>query len=307
MALTIVLRNVFGKKKTIFVFVLNEPISEIFSMPLIVVTRNPSPEIGHCELTCIERVPIDISRVMKQHTAYVEYIKKAVGAENVVALPALPNYPDCMFVEDVALVTQECAVLTRPGAASRQGEVDHIKETLVQIFGGSRVVQIEPPGTIDGGDVLIVGKNVFAGQSTRTNIDGFSQLAKFLEPLGYYCKQIQIPQGSTGCMHLKCAVTKLNEDTVLVNPSLLDTSAQQAFILRGLKVIETEGTDANVLSFITGEMRHVVVGKAFPKTLETVQAWAKGQNNVIVSSLEVDEVAKAEGALTCCSLLCYVP
>jgi len=273
---------------------------------LTVVMRHSATDMSSCELTCIGRTPIDSAKVAQQHAAYEALVKDGCSPfVEVVSLPTLEGHPDCMFVEDVAVVVNECAVLTRPGVASRQGEVQYMAATLKNLRGEDRVFTIEAPGTIDGGDTLVVGKYVFVGKSTRTNVEGFSQLRSFLQPFGYTCIQLTVQD----CMHLKCAATALNNTTVFLNTALLP---KEAFTECGLAVVESEpseGDGSNVLSFFDfgTQTRTIVVAQAYPKCKAIIESWAARitSEKIVVKSLQVDEVAKAEGALTCCSLLVY--
>jgi dimethylargininase len=284
---------------------------------LHVITRDVSPTIARCELTCIDREPIDARRVEAQHHAYVALFRQAedlyrgtrsdasAGAVVVTAdaLEALPDFPDSMFVEDVALMFDEFAILTRPGAASRRGEVAHIAAAVRRQRPDSTYT-IEEPGTVDGGDVLVVGRHIFVGQSTRTNAEGFTQLRKMGEAHGYLCEAVTVK----GCLHLKSAASMLDASTVLACPELVDFAT---FTAAGLKVVPVAAPGSpNVLSFELGRgghsMRFIVVPRGDALCEAAVRAWAPTSTaRVEVLSVEADEIAKAEGALTCCSLLSY--
>ena len=276
--------------------------------------RTASDDMAKCELTCISRDPIDIKRLHLQHEAYEAVFRAQVerwGPANVdiAVLPAVPGHADCMFVEDVAIVTDDFAILTRPGVASRQGEVHHMKSTLQKLR--QQVFEVTEPGTIDGGDTLAIGKFLLIGKSTRTNDEGFAQAQAFVQPFGYTCFRINV--APYGCMHLKCAITLLTDDTVLIRPDAADLIACCKSC--GLNLVYSDPSEpdgANVLSFQVGRRRTVCVAAAYPKTIEVVRQWAgvrsaAGFESIDVQVLEVDEVAKAEGALTCCSLLTYAP
>ncbi|EPY39237.1 dimethylargininase [Angomonas deanei] len=221
---------------------------------VVIVNRETSPAIDKqtCELTCIERQPISFERVKKQHDAYCAAID-AIKAEGYnierINLPPLNDLPDSMFVEDVAMIYNDVAVLTRPGAPSRRPEVDPIVDTVKAIR--PKNYRIEQPGIVDGGDVLYVrdSKYVFVGKSSRTNDDAFEQMKKFLsENAGLEC--VQCP--TTGCLHLKCAVTFLNEKTILINPKWVNASffSERGFDLVEIDPSPEEAESANVLNFV---------------------------------------------------------
>ncbi|CUG86701.1 amidinotransferase-like protein, putative [Bodo saltans] len=293
---------------------------------LHVITRHVSGSIAKCELTCIDRAPIDVGRMVEQHEAYVDVFKRAAKLMSatddtlqLVELPALSEFADSMFVEDVALMLESCAILTRPGAASRQGEVNEMAPVLVQLMDTLQrpLYRIEEPGTVDGGDVLIIGRDVFVGRSTRTNDEGFAQLKSFVAKHGYNAHQVFVK----GCLHLKCVASLVTPKTVLINPKGIERTT---FTALGYGVLDTapeEPDSANVLSFalrcskngITEVIRTIVVPSAFPRLAEKLEKYCQamtaaageGEERLRVEVINVDEVAKAEGALTCCSLLCY--
>lgn len=281
---------------------------------LTVVCRHVSEAIAEqkCELTCIERQPISLAVVRAQHAAYTQVFKDMVAAGyniEFIELAALNDLPDAMFVEDVAMLYNTCAVITRPGAPSRRPEVDPIVDTVKQLRPDN--MRIQEPGTVDGGDVLYVAnsKYVFVGKSTRSNDAAFQQMSEYLGKHGLECVQCVVK----GCLHLKSAVSFLSEDTVLLNPEWIDAAI---FTSRGFKVVEVdlaEPDSANVLSFAAEKdgatLRTIFSPAAFPGTATRVKAFVDAENSAgrptqqIV--LAVDEIAKAEGALTCCSLLSY--
>jgi len=250
---------------------------------LLALTRPVSSSITRCELTHLERCPIDLARAAKQHERYVAALE-TLGC-NIERLPAEPDLPDAVFVEDTAVVVDECAVMARPGAASRRPETGSVAAAL----GVYRALEwIEPPGTLDGGDVLRVGRRIFVGVSTRTNAEGASQLEAILRPMGYAVEPVSVRT----CLHLKTAATALADDRLLLNPRLVD-----AAIFGGLDWIEVDPREpfaANVLS-VGGT---VLCPAAAPHTQRRL---AGGAYRVV--SVDVSELAKAEGGLTCCSVV----
>jgi dimethylargininase len=252
-------------------------------MALVALTRAVPETLARCELTFQEREPIDLARAVAQHVAYTDLLR-SLGLE-LVELPADPAFPDCCFVEDTAVVLDEAALLTRPGAASRRGEQAAVETALARY---RTIARTEAPATLEGGDVLRVGRRLYVGRSGRTNPAGIERLAAVAEPIGYRV----VPVDVTGCLHLKSAVTALDEERLLVNRAWLDAAA-----LSGLDLVDVapeEPGAANVLA-VAGR---VIGHPGFPRTLERVAALGYP-----VLTLDVSEFLKAEAALTCKSLL----
>ena len=249
----------------------------------IALIRAVPPTLSDCELSFREREPIDLDRAVAQHAAYANLLRD-LGLE-VVELPADPAFPDCCFVEDVAVVLDEVALLTRPGAASRRGELPAVEATLARY---RPIETTPPPATIEGGDVLRIGNTLYVGRSARTNEAGIARLAAVAEPLGYRVVVVAV----TGCLHLKSAVTALDQERLLINRAWLDASP-----FRGLELLDVAPAEpgaANVLR-VAG---CVIVHPGFPRTLERIAALGYA-----VRTLDVSEFLKAEAALTCKSLL----
>lgn len=248
------------------------------------VTREVSPALAGCELSFVPRTPIDVALARQQHAVYCRGLE-SLGC-HVIELPALPGYPDSVFVEDVALAFDEIAIATRPGAESRRDEGDAVHEVL----GSLRPLStIEAPGTLDGGDVLCVGKRVFVGISARSNEAGRAQLRELLAPHGYTVEGVATRE----CLHLKSAVTQVAEDTLLVNHAWLADASSFA----GYRMIEVDPDEEHAANAVrVGDA--LLYPDCFPKTL--VKLRAQGFN---VTTVDVSELQKAEGAVTCCSLL----
>ncbi|MCB6182107.1 hypothetical protein LIN78_00865 [Leeia sp. TBRC 13508] len=249
-----------------------------------IFTRHPAANLSGFEITFVSRETPNVELAMSQHNAYGETLKQ-FGHE-VVVLPALEELPDSIFVEDVAVLFPEVTVLTRPGALSRQPEVKHISESLSALK--KPIVSIEAPGTLEGGDVLRIDKLVFVGVTSRTNEEGINQLSNILATYEYTV----IPVEVTGCLHLKTGVTALDDETVLVNPEWLDTSAFAGF--DQIDVEEDEPWAANVLK--VGDQ--IFMNAASPKT----QAILK-EEGYKVHSIDISEFMKMEAGLTCMSLV----
>jgi dimethylargininase len=250
---------------------------------LLALTREVSPSLPRCELTHRPRETIDLDRARAQHGAY-EDVLRAIGCE-VRRLPPAPDLPDAVFVEDIAVVFDEVAIVTRPGAASRRAEVRSVADTLAS-YRPLRV--IEAPATLDGGDVLVVGRSLFVGLSTRTNEEGVRQLAAAVAPHGYTVRSLAV----RSCLHLKSAVTRVGPATVLLNPSWVDAAAFDA--LETIEVHPGEAWGANALAVGPA----VVYPDAFPRTRERLS-----RRGLDLRVLDVSELAKAEGGVTCCSLV----
>ena len=252
------------------------------------ITREISPTFIDCELTHVERCPIDLGRARRQHQEYVDTLAK-VGCE-VTALPALPEFPDAVFVEDVAVVLETSAVLTRPGAASRRGEVASMVEVL-QPF-RQIIHTIVGPGTLDGGDVLVAGSTIFIGLSTRTNRAGADQLAEIA--LAENLTPVLIPL--TNCLHLKSAATLLNREQILLNPSWIAAEHFDDFQI--INVDRHEPGGANALTIKDAVLYPMT---AYPRTTRIIEDHLPPQ--MMIHPIDNAEMRKAEGALTCCSLI----
>lgn len=252
---------------------------------MIALTRAVSPSLAACELTHLERTPIDAERAARQHAAYEDCLR-ALGCDVIrVGGPPDPALPDSVFIEDTAIVLREVAFALRPGAASRRPEVDAVAEALA----AHRTIERMPaPATMDGGDVLRLGRRLYVGLSSRTNAAGIAWLRERTSRFGY--EVIGVPV--RGVLHLKSAATAVAEDVVLVDPALVDpecfTGAER------IAVDPAEPGAANALRVRDA----LVVASAFPRTAERLEA--RGYD---VHRVELSELARAEGAVTCCSIL----
>jgi len=249
----------------------------------IALTREVSPAIVDCELTHLPRRPIDFATALAQHRSYRDSLRQ-LGCE-VRSLPADPALPDSVFVEDTAVVLDELAVIARPGAASRRSETRATAEALAPY---RPLAHIAPPGTLDGGDVLRIGPTVFVGQTSRTNQAAIDQLTAALASHGYVVQAVAV----RGCLHLKSAVTAVAPGTVLCNPRWVDPEAFAD--IRILEVDPAEPHAANGL--LVGD--RVVYPVGFPATARRLAA-----QGIALAQVDVSELQKAEGAVTCCSLV----
>ena len=250
---------------------------------LLAITRGVSQAFADCQLTHLAREPIDVDRARRQHAEY-ERALESLGCE-IERIAGAPDLPDCVFVEDAAIVLDEVAILMRPGAESRRGELPAVAKALIP---HRPILSLEAPATMDGGDVMVVGRAIFVGASSRTNPEGIEQLRLIAEPLGYAVHAVSV----SGCLHLKSAVTALDEATLLINPSWVGRAHFRGFAF--VEVDEAEPTAANIAR--VGP--HLLYSAGFPRTLEKLR-----NERYDVSIVNVSEIAKAEGAVTCCSLI----
>jgi dimethylargininase len=249
----------------------------------IALMRGVPPTLDRCELTYRVWEPFDLDRARAQHAAYAALLR-SLGLE-VVELPTDAAFPDCCFVEDTAVVLDEVALLAMPTPPSRRGEIAVVEEALARF----RPLERTPfPATLEGGDVLRIGRRLFVGRSPRTNEAGIARLASVAEPLGYRV----LPVTVTGCLHLKSAVTALDDERVLANPAWIDTGPFAG--LGVVRVAPEEPAAANVLRVGGLVVAHI----GFPRTLDRL-----AELGYAVRPLDISEFLKAEAALTCKSLL----
>src|SRR5579872_3255709 len=250
---------------------------------LTAITRAVSPELNRCELGFLPRQPIDVAKAIEQHRCY-EACLRDLGVE-VITLPAEPGLPDCMFVEDPAVVVKEVAVMTRMGVESRRREAERLSTMLARF---RPLKWLRAPATLEGGDVLRIGSTLFTGLSARTNQAGIDQLADILTPFGYTVRAVAVH----GCLHLKSGCCAIGEQRILANRDWVDTSA-----FAGCEIVDVppdEPAAANVLTIADTAL----VPAAFPRTAELLElhGWR-------VRRLDISELQKAEAGLTCSGIL----
>jgi dimethylargininase len=253
---------------------------------LLAITRDISPAIEHCELTYLERTAIDIARARAEHEVY-ESVLRDLGCQ-VQRLPAGPDMADAVFIEDTAVVLDELAVITRPGAASRRVETAAVAEAVRR---HRPVAAILAPGTLDGGDVLRIGKRLFVGSGYRSNEAGIRQLRSIVSSQGYTVDAVPIE----GCLHLKTGLSVVADDLLLVNPAWVDTRCFSP--MRMIEVDPGEPFAANAL-----RIGHALIYPAeHTRTRARVEA-----EGLEVRPVPVRELAKAESGVTCYCLLVSV-
>ena len=227
----------------------------------------------------------DYDLALIQHDAYIEALKKC--GVKVTCLPADENYPDSCFVEDPAVLTEKCAVITNPGAASRNGEKISIEEAVRQFYPGDRIEHIEYPGTLEGGDVMMCGSHFFVGRSERTNEEGIRQFKAILEKYGYTCSEVKLEE----VLHLKTGVNYLENNNLLVSGEFTDKAD---FISYNKYVIPEEEAYAANCIWVNDT---VIVPEGYPAVLSAVQSM--GYKTITV---DTSEFRKLDGGLSCLSL-----
>lgn len=254
-------------------------------------TRAVSPKLAECALTHFERLPVDAVTASAQHESYEQALREADF--EVIRLPALPEHPDGVFVEDTALLLNEHAIITRPGAPSRAGEVDSTATALMKHF----EIHHLRAGSLDGGDVLRIGQTLYVGLSSRTSLDGIVALKEIAGYLGFDVAATNL----SGVLHLKSAATVAGHDAagkliLLYNPVAVDP--RQFAGVDPFAVAEDEADAANVLRVGEG----IIMPAGYPKTAEGLM-----ERGFEVVEVDVSELEKAEAGVTCMSLISAPP
>jgi dimethylargininase len=250
---------------------------------LSALTRRVSPKIEDCELTFLRRGCIDFVKAEEQHRNYVRSLT-SLGLQ-VLDVPPTPDLPDSVFVEDTAVIVDEVAVVPMMGAERRRPEVESVAAVL-QKYRPLKFITF--PGTLEGGDVVRVGRTLYVGQSTRTNAEGIRQLRSLLKPYDYEVTSVT----AHGCLHLSTGCSYLGRDTVLLNPDWIDPSAFRH--LNIIHVPQSELWAANTLS-CNGV---VLLPSSFTETRALLE-----EHDFQVCTTDISEFLKAEAGLTCMSLL----
>lgn len=227
----------------------------------------------------------DYELALKQHEAYIEALKKC-GVE-VTVLPADENFPDSCFVEDPALITKHCAIITNPGAESRNGEKYEIVKAIKEFFPDDKIEYIVEPGTLEGGDVMMVGDHFYVGQSARTNLEGIKQLTKILEKYGMTCSEVPLEE----VLHLKTGVNYLENNNMLVSGEFVTKPDFEKF--NKIEIPAEEAYAANCI-WVNDT---VIVPEGYPTVLKDVQDL--GYKTLVV---DTSEYRKLDGGLSYLSL-----
>lgn len=250
---------------------------------MLALTHLPSPNLEHGQRTHVARAAIDYSRAVRQHEAYCRMLRHC-GAD-VRTLDVNGDLPDSVFIEDTAVVLDEVALLASMGTESRRAEPAGIEPELRKY---RQVYRLEAPATLEGGDVLRVGRTLLVGLSSRTNPAGVSALEAVVRRYGYRVVAVPVRE----CLHLKTACTALDDRCLLVNPAWLDVQALHGF--ESVRVPEQEPWAANVAVVGTS----VCLAAEQVRTAEQIRALG-----FEVRTIDLSEFAKAEGGVTCLSLL----
>lgn len=245
------------------------------------LVRRPSPRLADGLLTHLARRPVDVSLALQQWHGYVDILSYN-GVEVTEVEPA-DDYPDAVFVEDTAVVCDDLAVITRPGAPQRRAETVGTRAALAAA--GYRIADISAPATLDGGDVLKVEDTVYVGLTARTNLEGVQQLRDLSAPLGKKVVEVRV----TKALHLKSAVTALPDGTIIgYLPAVDDPSVFPSF-----HAVPEEGGSHVVL---LGDDR-ILMASSAPRSAKEFKAM--GYRPQIV---DVGEFEKMEGCVTCLSI-----
>jgi dimethylargininase len=250
---------------------------------MLALVRPPNCDMDAGQRTFVGSVPVDFERALAQHAAYVKALE-ACGCR-VISLPPLPALPDATFVEDVAIVLDEMAILGSPGAASRRAEIA-LMEPEIGAF--RPLTRIEHPATLEGGDVLRVGRTLWVGNSTRTNAAGIAALARIVGSRGYTVETVPV----RGALHLKTGCTALPDGRLLLNPEWLDLAPLARF--ERIEIPRAEPFAANVLPL----GNRILCAAEYPQTAALLAA--EGYD---ILPVEISEFAKAEGGVTCLSIV----
>jgi dimethylargininase len=248
------------------------------------IVRRPSPSITDGEVTHIVRTPLDIEKAFAQHSAYVGLLA-SLGL-TIVELPELPDHPDGVFVEDVLVMIDNFAVVTRPGAPTRRTEVDGLATFVASL--GVRSGSIESPARVDGGDVLVTDRHVFVGQSSRTNMNAMKQIDRFCRTLRRHAVAITVDR----CLHLKTAITCLPDGSLIAVRSWVDTTFFERLGYTVHLAFEDSGGDVLCVG------NEVILPADAPETAAMIRGLGFD-----VHQIDVSELQKIEAGVTCLSVL----
>lgn len=245
------------------------------------ITRKPGFDFSQGLTTTCGPPPVR-DQVVSQHEAYVDTLMSLGLA--VLELPEAPGFPDACFIEDAAVVLAELAVVTRPGAVSRRGETEAVRSALEPF---RPLAVIEPPGTLEGGDVLVAGRTVFIGISSRTNPDGAGQLEAHLAPLGYRCRRVPVARG----LHLKSCLSLVSNDTLIMAGAYSHRPEFRHF--RRITPIPEDMEACNCLRINDT----LLMPRGFPRVRDLLV-----NLDLPLMEVTISEFQKMDGGLTCLSL-----
>jgi dimethylargininase len=250
---------------------------------IIAITHAPSPRLQRGQRTHVQAAEVDFDLACTQHAAYCDALRRC-GAE-VVTLQANLDLPDSAFVEDAAVVLDEAAIVTSMGTQARRAELAAVEQALAP---HRPLRRIELPATLEGGDVLRVDRTLLVGISSRTSVVGIAALEAIAGPFGYRIRPVQV----RGCLHLKTACTAIDAETLLINPDWIDAAAIGDY--RQIAVPPEERWAANVLP-VNGQL---LLASAHRRTRNLLERLGHR-----VLPVDISEFAKAEGGVTCLSIL----
>lgn len=250
-----------------------------------VIVKTPCPSVCDGITSAPELGKPDYEKALKQHAAYIEALKQC--GVDVTVLPADDAYPDSCFVEDVAVVTRKCAIITNPGAATRNGETAAIEPVLERFFSKEHIHRIQSPGTLEGGDVMMVGDTFYVGKSARTNEEGIRQFAAILQSYGFVCVSVPLEK----VLHLKTGVNYLENNNLLVSGEFCEKACFAPY--RKTEIPESEAYAANCI-WVNGT---VLVPEGYP----AVKAAVEGLGYSVLT-VDTSEFRKIDGGLSCLSL-----
>ena len=250
-----------------------------------VIVKRPCPSVCDGITSAPELGKPDYEKALKQHDCYIEALKKC--GVNVTVLEADNQYPDSCFVEDVAVVTPNCAIITNPGAPSRNGETAAIMPVIEKFYAKENIHFIKNPGTLEGGDVMMVGDTFYVGLSARTNQEGINQFAAILESYGFKCEAVSLEK----VLHLKTGVNYLENNNMLVSGEFVDKPCFAGY--NRVQIPEAEAYAANCI-WVNGT---VIVPANFP----AVKAAVEGLGYPVIT-VDTSEFRKIDGGLSCLSL-----
>lgn len=250
---------------------------------LTAITHSPSSLLNNCELTFLRPEKINFEKAKRQHKNYCQMLEKC--DVKVLVLNKNTDLPDSAFVEDTAIVLDEIAIITPMGVASRQNETKLIE---IELEPFRPIVKVESPAKIEGGDVLRIGKNLYVGNSTRTNTKGIKALAKIVKPFGYKVIEVKVHNS----LHLKTACMALDDETILFNPKWFDSEVFKDF--RKIEISSNEPFAGNILKI----KDTICIHSGFSKTREIIE-----KLGFKTKKIDISEFLKAEAGLTCLSLI----
>lgn len=250
-----------------------------------VIVRKPGKSLSEGITSAPELGKPIYEKAIKQHESYVKTLKSC--GVNVVELEPLEEYPDSCFMEDVAVVTRKCAIITNPGVESRKGEEKSVIEVLKKFYDEDNIEYIKAPGTLEGGDVMMVGDHFYVGLSARTNEEGIRQFISILEKYGLTGSAVPLKE----VLHLKTGLAYLERNNLLVAGEFVDSPVFEKF--NKIVIDENELYSANCI-WVND---YVIVPEGYPKTKAAIK-----KAGYDVKIVDTSEYKKVDGGLSCLSL-----